>query len=259
MLFCGDLVFNGGTPFLLMGSVAGAVEVLEEVVRPLGARTIVPGHGPVFSGPGPVDATLDYLRFVLDLAEGARAAGLAPLEAARQADLGRFADWPDAERVVGNLHRAMAELGGTPRGGPIDIVTALADMVDLQRRRPAALPGLILRGRTLSPPPAKSLVRDVTISIRPPPRAHAKCSCLSLPGTSIQGHHGGAAMTQTASHGINGLREMTDGAVIVPGEPDFDDARRVWNAEIDKRPRYRPLCHGARCLRRDRLRPRERA
>ncbi len=129
VLFCGDLVFNGGTPFLLMGSVAGAVEVLEEVVRPLGARTIVPGHGPVFSGPGPVDATLDYLRFVLDLAEGARAAGLGPLEAARQADLGRFADWPDAERVVGNLHRAMAELGDTPRGGPIDIVTALADMV----------------------------------------------------------------------------------------------------------------------------------
>jgi cyclase len=129
VLFCGDLVFNGGTPFLLMGSVAGAVEVLEEVVRPLGARTIVPGHGPVFSGPGPIDATLDYLRFVLDLAEGARAAGLAPLEAARQADLGRFADWPDAERIAGNLHRAMAELAGAPRGGPIDIVAALADMV----------------------------------------------------------------------------------------------------------------------------------
>jgi cyclase len=129
VLFCGDLVFNGGTPFLLMGSVAGAVEVLEEVIRPLGARTIVPGHGPVFSGPGPIDATLDYLRFVLDLAEGARAAGLAPLEAARQADLGRFADWPDAERIAGNLHRAMAELAGAPRGGPIDIVAALADMV----------------------------------------------------------------------------------------------------------------------------------
>jgi cyclase len=129
VLFCGDLVFNGGTPFLLMGSVAGAVRVLEEVVAPLGARIIVPGHGPVFTGTGPVDATLDYLRFVLDLAEGARAAGLAPLEAARQADLGRFADWPDAERIAGNLHRAMAELAGAPRGGPIDIVAALADMV----------------------------------------------------------------------------------------------------------------------------------
>jgi cyclase len=129
VLFCGDLIFNGGTPFLLMGSVAGAVQVLEDVIRPLGARTIVPGHGPVFSGAGPIDATLDYLRFVLDLAEGARAAGLTPLEAARQADLGRFAGWPDAERIVGNLHRTMAELAGTPRGGPIDTIAALADMV----------------------------------------------------------------------------------------------------------------------------------
>jgi cyclase len=129
VLFCGDLIFNGGTPFLLMGSVTGAVQVLEDVIRPLGARTIVPGHGPVFSGTGPVDATLEYLRFVLGLAEGARAAGLTALEAARQADLGRFAGWPDAERIVGNLHRAMAELAGTPRGGPIDTIAALADMV----------------------------------------------------------------------------------------------------------------------------------
>ena len=43
-------LFNGGTPFLLMGSVAGCIEALEQVVAPLGARTIVPGHGPVFEG-----------------------------------------------------------------------------------------------------------------------------------------------------------------------------------------------------------------
>lgn len=129
VLFCGDLIFNGGTPFLLMGSVAGAVEVLEQVVRPLGARTIVPGHGPVFEEQGPLDATLDYLRFVLDLAVSCRAEGLSPLEGARQADLGPFAGWPDAERLVGNLHRACAELGGVARGGAIDIVAALADMV----------------------------------------------------------------------------------------------------------------------------------
>lgn len=47
VLFCGDLLFNGGTPFLMQGSVAGAITVLEEVVAPLGAETIVPGHGPV--------------------------------------------------------------------------------------------------------------------------------------------------------------------------------------------------------------------
>ncbi|GAA1380681.1 MBL fold metallo-hydrolase [Pseudonocardia kongjuensis] len=128
-LFCGDLVFNGGTPFLLMGSVAGAVDVLENVVAPLGATTTVPGHGPVFHGHGPLDDTLDYLRFVLDLAARGRAAGVTPLQAARDTDLGRFAGWPDAERIVGNLHRAYAELGGLDRGGAIDVFAALGDMV----------------------------------------------------------------------------------------------------------------------------------
>jgi cyclase len=129
VLFCGDLIFNGATPFVLMGSVSGAIDVLENVVRPLGAATIVPGHGPVFSGEGPLEETLDYLRFVLGLAARCRDAGLSPLEAARDADLGRFGGWPDSERIVGNLHRARAELGGAPRGAPIDIVAALADMV----------------------------------------------------------------------------------------------------------------------------------
>ena len=129
VLFCGDLIFNGGTPFLLMGSVAGAIEVLENVVRPLGARTIVPGHGPVFESSEPIDATLDYLRFVTDVAARGRHAGLSPLDAARETSLGRFAAWPDAERIVGNLHRAYAELDGAPNGAPVDIIAALGDMV----------------------------------------------------------------------------------------------------------------------------------
>ena len=129
VLFCGDLIFNGGTPFLLMGSVTGAIDVLEQVLRPLGAQTIVPGHGPVFHDDRPIDATLDYLRFVLDVAGQAVAAGVSPLDAARDTDLGRFADWADAERIVGNLHRACAELRGAPRGAPVDIVAALGDMV----------------------------------------------------------------------------------------------------------------------------------
>jgi cyclase len=136
VLFCGDLIFNGGTPFLLMGSVAGAVEVLEQVLRPLGAQTIVPGHGPVFSGPEPIEATLDYLGFVLDLARQTAEAGLSPLEAARDTDLGRFAGWSDAERIVGNLHRACAELGGAGRGAPVDVVAALTDMVTYNGGQP---------------------------------------------------------------------------------------------------------------------------
>ncbi|HXA32357.1 MAG TPA: MBL fold metallo-hydrolase [Acidimicrobiales bacterium] len=135
VLFCGDLLFNQGTPFVLMGSVAGAIDVLETVVRPLGARTIVPGHGPV-AGPELIDGVVDYLRFVLATAVQGVEAGVSPLEAARDTDLGRFAGLSDAERIVGNLHRAYAELQGTPRGGTIDIAAALADMVTYNGGRP---------------------------------------------------------------------------------------------------------------------------
>jgi cyclase len=129
VLFCGDLIFNGGTPFLLMGSVAGAIQVLQQVIMPLSARTIVPGHGPVFEGTEPIEQTLQYLMFVQRTAAAGQEAGLTPLQAARETDLGSFAHWPDAERIVGNLHRAYAELPRTPPDATVDVIAALADMV----------------------------------------------------------------------------------------------------------------------------------
>ena len=135
VLFAGDLVFRGGTPFLLMGSVSGAIDVLETVVKPLGAQTIVPGHGGV-SGPELIDDVLGYLRFVADTARAGKAAGLSPLDAARDTDLGAYAELLDAERIVGNLHRAYAELDGAAAGAPIDIVAALTDMVAYNDGKP---------------------------------------------------------------------------------------------------------------------------
>ena len=135
VLFAGDLLPRGSTPFLLMGSIAGAIEVLEQVIRPLGAITIVPGHGPV-GGAEMVEDALSYLRFVTDLARASHAAGLTPLDAARQADLGPYAAWTDPERIVGNLHRAYFELEGGERGAPIDIAAALLDMVVYNGGRP---------------------------------------------------------------------------------------------------------------------------
>ena len=134
LLFSGDLLFRGGTPFLLMGSVAGAIGVLEEL-KQLPATTIVPGHGGV-AGPELIDEVLGYLRFVMDAAVAARAAGLSPLDAARELDLGPYADLLDPERIVGNLHRACAELGGAAPGARIDVVAALADMVTYNGGQP---------------------------------------------------------------------------------------------------------------------------
>ncbi len=54
-------------------------------------------------------------------------AGLSPLAVTREADLGEYAAWLDAERIVGNLHRAYRDLA---RERPdVDLVTALTDMV----------------------------------------------------------------------------------------------------------------------------------
>ncbi len=127
-------LFNGGTPFLLAGSVAGALKAVA-ASKDLDAETVVPGHGPV-TGPGVIDDVLAYLRFVADTARDAVESDVAPLGAARSCDLGKFAELTDTERLVGNLHRAVAELRGTPAGEPMDFAAALADMRAYKRRQP---------------------------------------------------------------------------------------------------------------------------
>jgi hypothetical protein len=93
-----------------------------------GAQTIVPGHGPV-CGPQVIDDTLGYLRFIQEVARQGWDAGRTPLEAAREIDLGEYADLLDTERIVGNLYRAYVELAGAERGVRIDSTAALKDMV----------------------------------------------------------------------------------------------------------------------------------
>src|SRR5947199_24664 len=77
VFFAGDLVFNGGTPFVLMGSVDGALDALE-TLRSFNAATIVPGHGPV-CGPEVIDDVRGYLELVRDVAVRAHQSGLSPL------------------------------------------------------------------------------------------------------------------------------------------------------------------------------------
>ncbi|MFE3197339.1 MBL fold metallo-hydrolase [Embleya sp. NPDC055664] len=134
VLYTGDLIFNGGTPFLLMGSPAGYLEVLEKV-KELGATTLVPGHGEV-CGPDQIDYAIGYTEFVLETARKGLDAGLDPLSVARETDLGEYAALSDSERIVGNLHRAYAELGGVERAGAIDIYAALGDMVTFNGGKP---------------------------------------------------------------------------------------------------------------------------
>lgn len=151
VLFAGDIVFNQGTPFAMMGSVAGWLEALERLKKLVGEAegaalpaeagkprlrdeaggsrvAIVPGHGPV-CGPEVLDEVGDYLRMVQGAAKKGSGAGLGPLETAYQTDLGRFGELLDKERLVGNLHRAFSELRGEPRGVALNLAAVVPEMV----------------------------------------------------------------------------------------------------------------------------------
>ena len=128
LLFSGDLIFNEGTPFVVMGSVAGSLEAVERL-RALGPETIVPGHGPV-CGPELFDPTEAYLKFVQDAAWEGYKLGMKPLETARSADLVEFAEWHDSERLVGNIYRAFSEFEDEERGIKLNMKPIISDMED---------------------------------------------------------------------------------------------------------------------------------
>ncbi|MBO1332630.1 MBL fold metallo-hydrolase [Streptomyces sp. VRA16 Mangrove soil] len=127
VLFAGDVLMSGCTPFVLMGSVRGSLRAVERL-RALDPLLVVGGHGPV-CGPEVLDETAAYLRRIQQLAADGAKAGLTPLQTAREAGPGPYAHWLDAERLVGNLHRAYAELAGGPDGEPLDVVSVFGELV----------------------------------------------------------------------------------------------------------------------------------
>ena len=134
LLFSGDIIFNGGTPFALAGSVGGWLEALERI-EALGAERIVPGHGPV-CGPEAIADVRAYLRFVQETAKSGLEAGTPPLELAQNLDLGRFDSLHDKERLVPNLHRAYSELRGEPWGKALDFRQLFTEMLIYNGNQP---------------------------------------------------------------------------------------------------------------------------
>ncbi|EMD26151.1 MBL fold metallo-hydrolase [Amycolatopsis azurea] len=135
VVFTGDLAMSGVTPFVMMGSVTGSLEVTAKL-RALGAETVVPGHGPV-CGPEIFDTTERYLRWVREVARKGIEDGVPALEAARTADLGEFAGLLDSERLVPNLHRAYAEEAGAEQGAALDVATMFGELIEYHGSLPA--------------------------------------------------------------------------------------------------------------------------
>ncbi|MDG2114509.1 MAG: MBL fold metallo-hydrolase [Actinomycetota bacterium] len=137
VLFAGDLIFHGGTPFALFGSLQGTLDALD-VIQGYGATSIVPGHGPAFGGDDiarVLDEQRAYLRFVQAAAAEGVAAGRTPLEQASATDLGEFASLTDTERLAGNLHVGYRESGDAGYQWP-GTGEAILDMVKFNGGRP---------------------------------------------------------------------------------------------------------------------------
>jgi 2-keto-4-pentenoate hydratase/2-oxohepta-3-ene-1,7-dioic acid hydratase in catechol pathway/glyoxylase-like metal-dependent hydrolase (beta-lactamase superfamily II) len=114
VLFAGDLLFIGCTPIVWAGPIANWVAACDAMIA-LDAPTVVPGHGPVTDADG-IRAVRGYLVHVAEQAEAAYHKGRSFVEAADAIDLGEYASWLDAERVVVNVYQRYRELDpGTPQ------------------------------------------------------------------------------------------------------------------------------------------------
>jgi 2-keto-4-pentenoate hydratase/2-oxohepta-3-ene-1,7-dioic acid hydratase in catechol pathway/glyoxylase-like metal-dependent hydrolase (beta-lactamase superfamily II) len=114
VLFAGDLLFIGCTPIVWAGPIANWIAACDAMIA-LDAPTVVPGHGPVTDADG-IRAVRGYLVHVSEQAEAAHRKGLSFVEAADSIDLGEYASWLDAERIVVNVYQRYRELdSNTPQ------------------------------------------------------------------------------------------------------------------------------------------------
>ncbi|OBA64516.1 2-hydroxyhepta-2,4-diene-1,7-dioate isomerase [Mycobacterium sp. 1100029.7] len=108
VLFGGDLLFIGCTPIVWTGPIANWVAACDAMIA-LDAPTVVPGHGPV-TDPDGIRAVRGYLVHIAEQAKAAHDKGLSWAQAADTIDLGEYAGWLDAERVVVNVYQYYREI-----------------------------------------------------------------------------------------------------------------------------------------------------
>lgn len=108
VIFTGDILFIDGTPIVWDGPVSNWIAACDRIID-LGCEVIVPGHGPLTDAAG-VRGVRDYLEFVVAESTERWRSGMSAAEAARDIDLGHFADWIDSERIAINVDTVYGEL-----------------------------------------------------------------------------------------------------------------------------------------------------
>jgi glyoxylase-like metal-dependent hydrolase (beta-lactamase superfamily II) len=126
VVFTGDILFHGGHPIVWAGPVANWIAACERVLA-LHPTVVVPGHGPLAT-PAALTDLKEYFELLTREARTRFDAGMTPLDAARDIDLGPYAGWSEAERVVANVHALYRDFGDR---SPTDALTLMGEMAAL--------------------------------------------------------------------------------------------------------------------------------
>jgi glyoxylase-like metal-dependent hydrolase (beta-lactamase superfamily II) len=129
VVFTGDLLFIDGTPIMWAGPVRNWLAACERILA-LGARHIVPGHGPMTDAAG-VCRVQEYLRHVDREARLRFDAGMSAEAAALDIALGEYRHWLDAERIAVNVDSLYREYRGD--AAPSDPVKLFGLMARVRR------------------------------------------------------------------------------------------------------------------------------
>src|ERR671919_2313510 len=126
VVFTGDIVFHGGHPIVWAGPVANWIAACDRILDLDGIETIVPGHGPVTD----LEAVATLKGYFEHLATEARTrfdAGMSPLEAAGDLDLGHYAHLREPERLVANVNALYHDFGADVAVDPISVMALMAE------------------------------------------------------------------------------------------------------------------------------------
>jgi cyclase len=126
VVFTGDILFHGAHPIVWAGPVANWIAACDRVLA-LHPTVVVPGHGPLAT-PAALQDLKEYFELLTSEARLRYEAGLSALEAARDIDLGPYADWAEGERVAANVHALYRDFGDP---SPADALTLLGEMAAL--------------------------------------------------------------------------------------------------------------------------------
>jgi glyoxylase-like metal-dependent hydrolase (beta-lactamase superfamily II) len=132
IVFTGDILFIDGTPIIWEGPVVNWIRACERI-EAMDVDVVVPGHGPI-TDRGGARRVREYLAFVQQAARERFQAGLSAADAARDIDLGAYADWRDSERIAVNVDTVYRELrGGGEPASPIELFGRMASLAGRAR------------------------------------------------------------------------------------------------------------------------------